>query len=59
MNQRWSAEMAGDDPKRDNEPEEKHPIDPPVSDEERYRLDILKPRSPHPSPDEGGGETPD
>jgi hypothetical protein len=31
--------MTNDDRKRDDTPDETHPIDPPVSDDERYRLD--------------------
>jgi hypothetical protein len=31
--------MANDDRTRDEAPEEKHPIDPPVREDERYRLD--------------------
>lgn len=31
--------MTNDDRQRDDTPDETHPIDPPVSDDERYRLD--------------------
>jgi hypothetical protein len=40
--------MANDDRKRDEAPEETHPIDPPVGGDERYRLE---------SPDDAGAPT--
>jgi hypothetical protein len=32
--------VTNDDRKRDDEPDDTHPIDPPVSEDERYRLDL-------------------
>jgi hypothetical protein len=41
--------MAEDDHKRDEEEDQKHPIDPPVAENERYRLDRSGKEHGHPT----------